>query len=336
MGVTGRRDRLPRMTQFRFVSVAIALATVVVGSVAGQAPAPAPPPTPLAPDAPFTVAVATAVVEAATVYMAKEGPFGSQFQYINGGVRTLQNNGAHAAGNATTQMLVVLRDNPKVRLLFTLVDGNYRIVAKRSAGISKLADLKGKRVVTPRNTSAHYHLVALLRTAGLQESDVTIVSAPATAMAAAVAKGDADAISMWEPESQNTMELLGKDAITFQDNTVYRELYSIYSTTDVLNDARRRKELVGFVRELITQTANLRKEPAKYFDLISRVTKHPAPQIAQSWEHHGFPLAVAPDLLNILVEEEKWVAAGQSRTPRSRAELAGFIDASIIEEARKR
>jgi len=348
MGVTGRRDRLRAMTNpTRYVAaglrtrlqivlcLALTLATVVAGRVAGQAPAPAPP-TPLAPDAPFTVAVATAVVEAAPVYMAKEGPFGAQFQYINGGVRTLQNNGAHAAGNATTQMLVVLRDNPKVRLLFTLVDGNYRIVAKRSAGISRLADLKGKRVVTPRNTSAHYHLVALLRSAGLQESDVTIVSAPATAMAAAVAKGDADAISMWEPESQNTVELLGQDAITFQDNKVYRELYSIYSTTDVLNDARRRKELVAFVRELITQTGNLRKEPAKYFELISRVTKHPAPQIARSWEHHGFPLAVAPDLLNLLVDEEKWVAAGQSRTPRTRAELAGFIDTSIIEEARKR
>ena len=321
----------------RVLVAGIALAAVIGGGlrVAGQAPAPAPP-TPLAPDAPFTVAVATAVVEAATVYMAKEGPFGSQFQYINGGVRTLQNNGAHAAGNATTQMLVVLRDNPKVRLLFTLVDGNSRIVAKRSAGITKLADLKGKRVVTPRNTSAHYHLVALLRTAGLQESDVTIVSAPATAMAAAVAKGDADAISMWEPESQNTVELLGKDAITFQDNKVYRELYSVYSTTDVLNDPRRRKELVAFVRELITQTGNLRREPAKYFDLISRVTKHPAPQIARSWEHHDFPLAVAPDLLNILVEEDKWVAAAQSRPPRPRAELASYIDTSIIDEARKR
>jgi len=319
----------------RFMYVAIAVAVVSAGGLrlAGQAPPPTPP---LAPDAPFTVAVATAVVEAAPVYMAKEGPYGSQFNYINGGVRTLTNGGAHAAGNATTQMLVVLRDNPKVRLLFTLVDGNYRIVAKRSAGISKLADLKGKRVVTPRNTSAHYHLVALLRSAGLLESDVTIVSAPATAMAAAVAKGDADAISMWEPESQNTVELLGTDAISFQDNTVYRELYSVYSTTDVLNDPRRRKELVAFVRELITQTANLRREPAKYFDLISRVTKHPAPQIARSWEHHGFPLAVAPDLLNLLVEEEKWVAAGQSRPPRSRAELATFIDTSIIEEARKR
>jgi NitT/TauT family transport system substrate-binding protein len=165
---------------------------------------------------------------------------------------------------------------------------------------------------------------------------VTIVSVPATEMAAALMKGDADAISMWEPESENAFVALGNDAITFQDNKVYRELYSFYSTTDVLNDPRRRKELVALVRELIAQTGNLRKEPEKYFDLISRVTRHPAPQIARSWEHHGFPLAVAPDLLNILVEEEKWVAAGQSRPARSRTELATYIDTSIIEEARTR
>lgn len=315
------------------VLVAVGLLAVTLRA-AGQAP-PAAPPAPLPADAPFTVAVATAVVEGAPIYIAKEGPFGSRFNYVNGGVRTLQNNGAHAAGNATTQMLVVLRDNPKVRLLFTLVDGNYRIVAKRSAGISKLSDLKGKRVVTPRTTSAHYHLVALLRTAGLQESDVTLVSAPATEMAAAVAKGDADAISMWEPESQNAVEALGRDAVIFQDNKVYRELYSVYSTTDVLNDPRRRKELVAFVREIIRTTGELRKAPAKYFDLISRVTKHPAPEIARSWEHHGFPLAVAPDLLDIIVEEEKWVANNQQRPPRPRAELASYIDTSIIEEAKR-
>lgn len=292
-------------------------------------------PEPLPPDAPFTVAVATAVLEAAPIFIASDGSYGSQFRYINGGVRTLQNNGAHAAGNATTQMLVVLRDNPKVRLLFTLVDGNYRIVARRSAGIARLADLKGKRIVVPPSTSAHYFLVAMLRTAGLQESDVTLVSAPATAMAAAVAKGDADAISMWEPESQNAAAALGADAVTFQDNTIYRELYSIYSSTDVLNDARRRRELVAFVRAILSSTADLQRQPARFFPLISRATMHPEPEIARSWEHHAFPLGIAPDLLNLLVEEEKWVAGRQSRLPRTRQELAGYIDTSILEEARR-
>jgi len=93
---------------------------------------------------------------------------------------------------------------------------------------------------------------------------------------------------------------------------------------------------VSFVREILRTTAELQKAPSKYFDVISRVTKHPADQIARGWDHHGFPLAISPDTLDLLVEEEKWVAGVQSRTPRTRAELAGFIDTSIIEEARKR
>jgi NitT/TauT family transport system substrate-binding protein len=331
-----------RTSLFRFFfalasAALMILAPLVVLGQGGQPPAPLPSGqgaiTPLAPDAMFTVAVAMPVVEAAPIHIADQGPSGAGFQVINGGVRTVALKGAHAAGNATTQMLRVLGDNPNVRLLFTLVNGNYRIVAKRSAGIARLADLKGKRVVVPRDTSANYYLVAMLRSAGLQESDVTLVTAPATAMAAAMVKGDADAISMWEPESENAVHAIGEDAIIFQDNKVYRELYSVYSTTDVMTDPRRRKELVAFVAATLAAAADLQKDPKRFFPLISEKTKHPQEQIARSWEHHSFPLGVAPDLLDLITEEEKWVAAQQNRAPRGRAELAGFIDTTILEEA---
>ncbi|HEY1305723.1 MAG TPA: ABC transporter substrate-binding protein [Vicinamibacterales bacterium] len=328
-----------RLILFGFFLMHVVAVPIAVLAQTAQAPAPAaagqPAITPLAPDAMFTVAVAMAVLEAAPIHIADQSPAGAGFRVIDGGVRTVALKGAHAGGNATTQMLRVLGDNPNVRLLFTLVDGNYRIVAKRSAGINRLADLKGKRIVVPRNTSANYYLVAMLRTVGLQESDVTLVSAPATAMAAAMVKGEADAISMWEPESENAVRAIGKDAIIFQDNKVYRELYSVYSTTDVIKDPRRHKELVEFVRATLAAAADLQKDPKRYFPLISEKTKHPQDQIARSWEHHGFPLGVAPDLLNLITEEEKWVAAQQNRAPRSRTELAGFIDTTILEEARK-
>jgi NitT/TauT family transport system substrate-binding protein len=316
------------------VVFAVGLAWLPVAMIAQSAPQPpVAPPVPLAPDAPFTVACATSTLEAGPIYALDEGAFGPRMQYINGGVRTLANNGAHAATNATTQMLIVLRDNPKVRLLFTLAEGLYRIVAKRSAGIRTLADLKGKRVVVPRNTSAHYHLVAMLRSAGVAEPDVTIVTAPATGMAAAIMRGEADAISMWEPESQNAADALGSDAVIFQNNKVYREFFSVYSSTDVLENPKRRAELVEFVRALIGQVRDVQKDPKRFLPLFSKVTGHPEAQIAKAWEHHAFPLAVPPDLLDIVTEEEKWVAAGQQRTPRPRAELQGFIDQSIIREA---
>lgn len=320
----------PMTTMVRVLMTLVLAATLTLVAVAQT---PAPPPVPLAADARFTVACATATLEAAPIYITAEGPFGPRMQYINGGVRSLANNGAHAATNATTQMLVVLRDNPKVRLLFTLAEGMYRIVAKRSAGITRLADLKGKRVVVPRNTSAHYYLVAMLRSAGLNESDVTLVTAPADQMAAAVRRGDADAISMWEPESENAVRALGADAVVFQNNRVYREFFSVYSTTDVLSDRRRRSELVDFIRALRTSTDLVRRDPAPYLPLIRRVTNHPEDQVAQSWKHHEFPFDVPADLLDVMTEEEKWVAAGQQRPPRTRQDLAGFIDRSVLAEA---
>ena len=35
----------------------------------------------------------------------------------------------------------------------------------------------------------------------------------------------------------------------------------------------------------------------------------------------------------MITEEEKWVAAGQQRAPRTRQDLAGFIDPSVLRDA---
>jgi NitT/TauT family transport system substrate-binding protein len=288
----------------------------------------------LAPDAPFTVAVSTTTLEGGPVYVADNGPQGGGFRVINGGVRNLANGGAHAATNAETQFLIA--GTPNVRILFTVAEGLYRIVARRSAGIAKVADLRGKQITLPRDTSAHYSLVRMLASAGLSESDVKIVDLPRDQMAAGVIDGRADAISMWEPEAQKAVEGLGRDAIVFQDNKVYRELFSLYSTTEVLGDSRRRRELVDFVRALLTAVDEMKTKPAPHFPLIAKTTGHSVDHIAQSWEHHAFPVAVLDDMLDVMVEEEKWVAQKQNRAPRSRTALAPFFEPSILREVRRR
>jgi sulfonate transport system substrate-binding protein len=297
----------------------------------GQAGNPNPPAPPLTSDAPFTVAVSTTTMEGSPVYVVDSGPLGARLNVINGGVRNLANHSAHAATNAETQLLIA--GTPNVRLLFTVAEGLYRIVAKRSSGITTLADLKGKRVTTPRDTSAHYFLVRALASAGLAESDVTIVSLPREQMATGTAKGDADAISMWEPESQKAVELLGRDAIVFPNQGVYRELFSLYSTTEVMNDTRRRRELVEFVRALLTAGNELKTKPQPHFALVAKTIGQPADLISRAWEHHAWPFALPKDVLDVMEQEEIWVARNQKRTPRTRATLAAFIDASVLKEA---
>ena len=171
----------------------------------------------------------------------RPAPGGARFKVINGGVRDLANGRAQAATNAETQMLLASTANPKIRMLLTVAEGHYRIIGRKSAGINSLADLRGKKITTVPQTSAHYYLFRMLRSAGLQESDVTLVNVERTDMARAVARRDADAISMWEPEAQNALESLGRDASVFENIALYREWFSLYTTTDVLNDAARRR-----------------------------------------------------------------------------------------------
>src|SRR5690606_37154875 len=209
---------------------------------------------------------------------------------------------ADLATTAETQLLCESVANPDLRIIMTVSESFYRLVARRSAGISKLSDLKGKRVLVPRQTSAHYYLVAMLRSAGLDESDVTLVSPqrpqPGQAagprsrfgMAEALARGDADVIATFEPEPEVAVHLLGDDAIVLQDRKVYREAFNLNARASDLADPEKRRAIVRFVRAVADATSALKKDPEPYLPHISSVLGFTEEQIGWGWPETEFPV----------------------------------------------
>ena len=121
---------------------------------------------------------------------------------------------ADVATNYDTQFLRFSARRPDMRILFTVTRGLYHIVARRSAGIASVKDLRGKRVGTYTRTSSHYHLYKALEANGLQESDIEIVAlAPIFEISKAIIDKRVDAITIWEPGSQAAKDGLGADAI---------------------------------------------------------------------------------------------------------------------------
>jgi len=55
--------------------------------------------------------------------------------------------------------------------------------------------------------------------------------------------------------------------------------------------------------------------------------------IASAWPHHRFPCALPDDLVDVMTQEEQWMAGLDKRAPRSREEVAKLIDASVLKEA---
>src|SRR5690606_8710227 len=117
----------------------------------------------------------TSTIEFAPVLLAAQS-HAEPVAIGNGGVPDLfRPDRAVLSTNAETQALRVSVDNPNLRIIMTVSEGLYRIVARRSAGITSLADLKGKRIATISITSSGYFLHRMLRTVGLDYEDVTVV-----------------------------------------------------------------------------------------------------------------------------------------------------------------
>jgi sulfonate transport system substrate-binding protein len=241
---------------------------------------------------------------------------------------------ADVATNAETQLLRFSVDHPDLRIIFNVTEGLYRIVARKSAGIQSVADLKGKRVATIEQTSSGYFLHLMLSREGLGFDDITAVPmVPLANMTAALARREVDAVVIWEPESENALRVLGDDAIEFSGEGVYAELFNLNTTAGALADPVRRARIVRFVRSIIDATAELHAYPDKAQQLVVEASGFSAEDVAQSWEHQRFNARVLPQTLDVMVLEEQWLASRANRTPRTREQLATLIDTSVVEEA---
>ena len=245
---------------------------------------------------------------------------------------------ADIATNAETQLLRYSVEHPEIRAIMTITEGNYRIVARRSAGISKLQDLQGKRIGTLANTSAMFFLEKMLGTVDLEPSALEVVGdIDLPDLSTALVDGRIDALAMWSPETEEAEIELGNDAISFSGDGVYREIFNLNTTAQALADPRQRAEIKSLMRAIIAAGQTMATEPDHAQALVvERMAAYPPAYpkslIAASWSHHNYVNGKVPDLLDVMVEEEQWMARNQNRPARNRAALAQLIDFSLIDE----
>lgn len=245
---------------------------------------------------------------------------------------------ADIATNAETQLLRYSVAHPELRAIMTVTEGNYQIVARRSAGINSLADLKGKRVGTLANTSAAFFLEKMLKSVQLKPNDVvTVTNIDLPDFSAALVDGTIDALAMWSPEAEEAELELGEDAITFSGKGIYREVFNLNTTAQALADPEKRAAIKIFLKALITANNEMAGSalPAQGL-VVERMAAYPPAYplalIADAWPHHNYLTGKVSDLLDVMVEQEIWMARNQERTPRDRETLAQLIDYSLLDE----
>lgn len=242
---------------------------------------------------------------------------------------------ADVATHAETQALRYSVEHPELRIILNVTKGLYRIVARKSAGINSIADLRGKKVATIAQTSSGYFLSRMLASAGLTFEDIDARPiTPLARMSEALANREVDAVVIWEPYSANAVEALQGDVVEFADDSIYSEHFNLNSTAANLADPAKRPKIVAFVRAVMDAVTEIENRPDRAKQLVNQYAGFTADEIERGWEHHDFTASYPDNLLDILVLEEQWLAGRDKRPARTRAQLATLIDRSVFEEAR--
>ncbi|KAF2279788.1 periplasmic binding protein-like II [Westerdykella ornata] len=259
----------------------------------------------------------------------------------SGGVANLASDSSFdLAANAETQGLKQYAGHRNIRLIYVICEVPYRIVANKAAGIKTLSDLKGKRIGTMASTSAGVFVHNMLSSVGLKESDYTTVSGQVCMKAPCASNTfpqmlknkQIDAFGIWETAVELGAQALGDNAIIFQNESIYREVYSLYSTTDKLNNPSKRKDIVAFVRALNQTLDIFNNKPDSVYQFVASAVNVDVPVLKAVWEDHKWTGTWKPELLDFLVEEDAYLAQTDRRQAIPRAELQKFLDTSIIEE----
>jgi ABC-type nitrate/sulfonate/bicarbonate transport system substrate-binding protein len=268
----------------------------------------------------------------------------------DGGVVTLSETSDTIIGaNSETQGLKQYALHKNYRLIYVLVEVTYRLVANRASGVLKLQDLKGKKIGTFNGTSAEVFVRALLSNAGLEVGDYTLVNTlvngsmcmrapcgPGT-LPAMLKRREIDAFGCWETAPQLAIEDLGEAGVSvFQNATLFREVFSLYATTEALGDTEKRAQIVRYIKSVNKTLELFKKTPEKVLPFVSKTIDVPETVVGKVWENHVWgPGSLGKDMIDFLEMEEKYLSRMDNRTAMSRAGLEEFVDASVYEEALK-
>jgi ABC-type nitrate/sulfonate/bicarbonate transport system substrate-binding protein len=299
---------------------------------------------------PFTnaalkIASALGVIEWTPEKVAKEDYYNGTVSIVNGGVPSLfSDSSVDLASNAETQALRNYASHKNLRVIYTVAEVPYRIVADKRK-IKSLADLKGKRIGSIQGTSSGYFVQKMMESVGISTSQYTSVNGGqcidepcgSGTFPAMLKGGQADAIGFWEPTVELAARAIGSEnAIFFQNFTVYREIFNLHTTAEKLADKSKRAEIVAFLRAMEKTLAVFRDQPDKVYERAAKAISPPmdVEVMKAVWPVHLWSGTVPDDLENVLSVEDSYVAKVDNRQPQSATVLKGMVDRSVLAEAR--
>jgi sulfonate transport system substrate-binding protein len=176
-----------------------------------------------------------------------------------------------AAGGEKIAVVAATAANP---------EGTALLVPKNSP-VHSVAQLKGKKIAVAEGSSSNYHLVAVLKKAGLSVHDVTIENLQPAQATAAFASGHVDAWDVWTPFLEQA-EVQHGARLLINGSTIGKTYSFEVASRAALADPARAKAIGAYLRLIAQAHAWANTHPQQWGATWAKATGLPSGLMVQA------------------------------------------------------
>lgn len=195
---------------------------------------------------------------------------------------------------------------------------NNGIVAR---GLTSPPELRGKRIAYTPGTTSEMFLDTFLMAQRIERSEVTLVGLTPQQMPAALAAGEVDAASTWNPIMKEAATGLGAAGRVFYDPYLYTETYVLAGNRSYITA---NQDLVQRVlRALLKAEAFASLHPAEARTLVAATLQLSPELLGEFWNVSRFRVSLEHSLILLLEEESRWALR---RNPVPKAAMPNYLE----------
>jgi taurine transport system substrate-binding protein len=272
---------------------------------------------------PWRYAQVSGAVEKATGYKVTYRKLGSGADVV----RALASGSIQLGEAGSSPIAAGLSQGVDISLFWILdnINDAEALVVRDGSGVTKLTDLKGRKIGVPFVSTSHFHALVALQDAGVDPSTVKILNLRPPEVAAAWERGDIDATYIWDPVlakvKKNGKVLVTSGEVARESGKATFDGFAVNRKFAQDNDAF----LVGLVKVLADTDAQYRNHKSawtagsKEVEGVAKESGANAADVPASLALYAFPT---------LAEQASptWLGGGaQSGAAKSLAATATFL-----------
>jgi len=213
------------------------------------------------------------------------------------------------------------RQDFSIFAIFAYAYEDIKVIAHRGKGITTAADLKGKKIGTPKGTTGQFVTEAFLIHNGLLLSEVEVIDISPAKLPDALNNNRVDAIVIWEPHAYNARNLLGQDAVRLPSSDIYRTTFNFMVMKDF---AQAHPEVLNkFLRAIDRATDFIAEHKEESQDIVAERLKLDKEVMTTIWDDVTMEIFLDQSLIVTIEAEARWAIKNKLT---NKTEVPNYLD----------